>query len=119
MIVRGDGFDIAIEDGAVSTGVYVVWRGAVELVHDGEVVDVLDVGQAFGHPSMLTGRAPAFTVRTRVDSDLILVPAQLAVPHLSSEFVAATLRASLAFYNTRAEVDRCVAALQKAIKMLQ
>jgi CBS domain-containing protein len=89
------GQNVLVEDGAVSTGVYVVWRGAAELVHDGEVVDVLDVGQAFGHPSMLTGRAPAFTVRTRVESDLILVPAQLAVPHLSSEFVAATLRARM------------------------
>src|SRR5712692_3070802 len=76
------GAAILVEDGAVSSGVYVVRTGAVELVHDDEVVDVLDVGQAFGHPSMLTGRAPAFTVRTRVESDLILVPAQLAVPHL-------------------------------------
>ncbi len=89
------GCSVLVEDGAVSSGLYVVRRGAVELVHDGEAVDVLDVGQAFGHPSMLTGRAPAFTVRTRVDSDLILVPAQLAVPHLSSEFVAATLRARM------------------------
>jgi CBS domain-containing protein len=89
------GCNVLVEDGAVSSGVYVVQRGAVELVHDGEVVDVLDVGQVFGHPSMLTGRAPAFTVRTRVESDLILVPAQLAVPHLSSGFVAATLRARM------------------------
>src|SRR5260221_12427422 len=74
------GRNVLVEDGAVTTGVYVVWRGAAELVHDGEVVDELDVGQAFGHSSMLSGRAPAFTVRTRVGADLILVPAQLAVP---------------------------------------
>jgi CBS domain-containing protein len=89
------GRTVLVEDGPVSAGVYVVRRGAVELVHDGEVVDVLDVGQAFGHPSMLTGRAPAFTVRTREPSELILVPAKLAAGYLSSEFVAATLRARM------------------------
>jgi CBS domain-containing protein len=86
---------ILAEDGAVSTGVYVVREGAVELVHDDEVVDVLDVGEVFGHPSMLTGRAPAFTVRARDRSELILIPAELAVPHMSSAFVAATLRARM------------------------
>ena len=86
---------ILAEDGAVSTGVYVVREGAVELVHDDEVVDVLDVGEVFGHPSMLTGRAPAFTVRARDRSELILIPADLAVPHMSSAFVAATLRARM------------------------
>jgi CBS domain-containing protein len=89
------GAAILVEDGAVSSGVYVVRTGAVELVHDDEVVDVLDVGQAFGHPSMLTGRAPAFTVRAREQCELILIPAQMAVPYLSSAFVAATLRARM------------------------
>jgi CBS domain-containing protein len=86
---------ILAEDGAISTGVYVVREGSVELVHDDEVVDVLDVGEVFGHPSMLTGRAPAFTVRARDRSELILIPADLAVPHMSSAFVAATLRARM------------------------
>jgi CBS domain-containing protein len=89
------GCNVLVEDGPVSAGVYVVRRGAVELVHDGEVVDVLDVGQAFGHPSMLTGRAPAFTVRTREPSEVILAPAKLAAGYLSSEFVADTLRARM------------------------
>ncbi|MDX6520864.1 MAG: hypothetical protein QOF08_1469 [Gaiellales bacterium] len=89
------GRNVLVEDGPVSAGVYMVRRGAIELVHDGEVVDVLDVGQAFGHPSMLTGRAPAFTVRTREPSELILVPSRLAAGYLSSEFVADTLRARM------------------------
>ncbi|MDX6522561.1 MAG: hypothetical protein QOI17_74, partial [Gaiellales bacterium] len=95
VITVQNGAAILVEDGAVSSGVYVVRTGAVELVHDDEVVDVLDVGQAFGHPSMLTGRAPAFTVRAREQCELILIPAQMAVPHLSSAFVAATLRARM------------------------
>ena len=49
-------------------GVYVVRDGAVELVHDDEVVAVLEPGEVFGHPSLLSGRAPAFTVRAREPS---------------------------------------------------
>jgi CBS domain-containing protein len=89
------GASILIEDGAVSRGVYVVRSGSVELVHEDEVVDVLDVGEVFGHPSMLTGQSPAFTVRARERCELILIPAKQAVPHLSGEFVAATLRARM------------------------
>src|SRR6478752_367711 len=89
------GASILIEDGAVSRGVYVVRCGAVELVHEDEVVDVLDVGEVFGHPSMLTGQAPAFTVRAREQCELILIPAKQAVPHLSGEYVASTLRARM------------------------
>jgi CBS domain-containing protein len=89
------GTAVLIEDGPVSTGVYVVRHGSVELVHDDEAVDVLDVGEAFGHPSMLTGQAPAFTVRARERCDLILIPAREAVPHLTGEFVASTLRARM------------------------
>ena len=37
----------------------------MELVHADTVVDVLEPGQCFGHPSLLTGLAPAFTVRAR------------------------------------------------------
>jgi len=44
---------------------------------------------------MLTGRSPAFTVRARERCTLILIPAEHAVPHLSGEFVAATLRARM------------------------
>jgi CBS domain-containing protein len=89
------GTAVLVEDGPVSPGVYVVRSGAVDLEHEDAVVDSLGVGQAFGHPSMLTGRSPAFTVRARERSELILVPAEQAERHLSSEFVAATLRARM------------------------
>ena len=42
--------------------------GAMDLVHAGTVVDVLEPGQCFGHPSLLTGLAPAFT-RPRARAD--------------------------------------------------
>jgi cysteine desulfurase/selenocysteine lyase len=76
------------------------------------------------------GKAPviAFTVdgvhahdlATIVDSDGVALRSGHHCAHPLMEFfgVAATARASLAFYNTRAEVDRCVEALLKARSML-
>jgi CBS domain-containing protein len=95
LVAAEPGTSVLIEDGPVSTGVYVVRTGSVELVHDDEAVDVLDIGEVFGHPSMLTGQSPAFTVRAREHCELILIPAREAVPHLTGEFVAATLRSRL------------------------
>jgi CBS domain-containing protein len=61
-----------VEDGAPSPGVYVVRAGSMELVHEGEVIQVLEPGECFGHPSLLTGMAPAFTVRAREPSLCLL-----------------------------------------------
>jgi CBS domain-containing protein len=59
---------ILVEDGQPSRHLYVVAAGSVELVHQGELVDVLEPGECFGHPSLLTGMAPAFTVRAHEPS---------------------------------------------------
>jgi cysteine desulfurase / selenocysteine lyase len=76
------------------------------------------------------GKAPviAFTIdgvhahdlATIVDSDGVALRSGHHCAHPLMEFfgVPATARASLAFYNTRAEVDRCVEALLKARSML-
>ena len=80
------------EDGPPAREIYVVRTGAVELAHDDDVVDVLEPGEVFGHPSMLSGRAPAFTVRTREPSQLVVIPAPVATRVLPNEFVASTLR---------------------------
>ena len=40
--------------------VRVVRSGAVELIHDGIVLDLLGVGELFGHASMLSGLPPGF-----------------------------------------------------------
>ena len=57
------GETILVEDGPPARHLYIVRSGSVALVHDGESVDVLGVGEVFGHPSLLTGLAPSFTVR--------------------------------------------------------
>ncbi len=83
---------VLFEDGPIAKNLYVVRSGTIELVHDDEPVGVLGAGEAFGHPSFLTGRGPAFTSRAREPTELLLIPAELATAHLSNEYVARTLR---------------------------
>jgi CBS domain-containing protein len=48
--------------------VYVVRTGAVEIVDRGRTVDLLGPGDTFGHISVLTGLAPALSVRAAEDT---------------------------------------------------
>ena len=72
------GATILSEDGAPSEGLYVVRSGAVELRHEEETIDVLEPGEAFGHPSLLSGMAPAFDVNARDDTVCLLIPSDAA-----------------------------------------
>ena len=90
------GETILHEDGAPATHLYVILTGSVELIHDGEVIDVLEPGEAFGHPSLLSGLAPAFDVRARQPTTCMLIPEQRAQELLGGpagvRFVATSLR---------------------------
>lgn len=90
------GSDILVQAGQPSRHFYVVRRGSVELLDAGEVVDVLDEGEAFGHPSLLSGLPPAFTVRAREDCLCYLFPAEPTLAALSDpaglRFLAVTLQ---------------------------
>jgi CBS domain-containing protein len=88
-----------VEDGAPAQGVYVIRSGSMELVHDGEVIAVLEPGECFGHPSLLTGMAPAFTVRAHEPSTCwVLGPADARYVFATKEgvsFVATSMRRRL------------------------
>ena len=88
-----------VEDGAPSAGLYVILAGSMELLHEGEVVEVLETGECFGHPSLLTGMAPVFTVRAREPSACALLDADTARRVLATEagtsYVARTMRTRL------------------------
>ncbi|MFN8132235.1 MAG: putative nucleotidyltransferase substrate binding domain-containing protein [Solirubrobacteraceae bacterium] len=91
------GAAVLVEDGPPAAEWYVVASGAMELVHDGEVVDLLEPGEPFGHPSLLSGMAPAFTVRAHDPGTVVLVvPQDVARDVLGqgtgAEFVARSLR---------------------------
>ena len=68
----GHGDPVLVEDGDPASGLWVILSGSMDLVHDGEVIQVLEPGECFGHPSLLTGMAPAFTVRAREPSRCLL-----------------------------------------------
>ncbi|MGI8507557.1 MAG: putative nucleotidyltransferase substrate binding domain-containing protein [Solirubrobacteraceae bacterium] len=56
---------VLVEGGVPAIGLWVIVTGSMSLVHQGEVIQVLEPGECFGHPSLLTGMSPALTVRAR------------------------------------------------------
>jgi CBS domain-containing protein len=71
--------DVVLEQGGRSAhALYIVRKGAVELVDDGIVVDLLGEGEIFGELSLLTGEQPTVTVRAHEDTLCYLVPARMA-----------------------------------------
>jgi CBS domain-containing protein len=90
---------LLVEDGAPATELWVIVSGSVELVHDGEVVQVLEPGECFGHPSLLTGMGPAFTVRARERSSCVLLSPddarELLGTAAGASYVAQTMRTRL------------------------
>jgi len=88
-----------VEDGKPAQAFYVIRDGSMELVHEEEVIDILEPGEGFGHPSLLTGLAPAFTIRAHEDSSCYLLPREPALSVLGrpagAGFVARTLRERL------------------------
>ncbi|HWF25403.1 MAG TPA: putative nucleotidyltransferase substrate binding domain-containing protein [Solirubrobacteraceae bacterium] len=95
----GTGQLALVEDGAPARGLYVIFTGSMDIVHEGEAIQVLEPGECFGHPSLLTGMAPAFTVRAREESVCALLPAAPSRRALGTEagaaYVAETLRKRL------------------------
>jgi CBS domain-containing protein len=93
------GSEILVHEGPPAEHLFVVRRGAVELVDEGTVVDVLEEGESFGHPSLLSGLPPVFTVRAREDTLCLLFPAEATVTALADpegvRYLASTLTVRL------------------------
>jgi CBS domain-containing protein len=90
---------LLVEDGPPATGMWVILAGSMDIVHEGEVIQVLEPGECFGHPSLLTGMAPAFTIRARELSRSALLPPACARRLLATEpgvaYVAKSMRKRL------------------------
>jgi CBS domain-containing protein len=89
------GEDVLVEDGLPTAGLWVIVTGSMGLVHDGELIGVLEPGECFGHPSLLTGMAPAFTVRAREPSTCVLFAAAAGRRLLGTEAGAAYVAQSM------------------------
>jgi signal-transduction protein with cAMP-binding, CBS, and nucleotidyltransferase domain len=91
---------ILVQDGPPAQSLWIVLDGSVALLHEGQAIGVLGPGEYFGHPSLLSGMGPAFTVRTReiVRCGVMAraaAEAVLATP-AGAAYVAATMRWRLA-----------------------
>jgi CBS domain-containing protein len=92
---------VLVEDGPPAEGLWVVLSGSAELVHEGEAIYVLDPGECFGQTSLLTGMAPAYTVRARGELECALLARGPALLALGSEAGAAYVARSLRLRLTR------------------
>jgi CBS domain-containing protein len=99
VLEQDPGAVLLVEDGPPATGLWVIVTGSMDVVHSGEVIQVLEPGECFGHPSLLTGMAPAFTVRAREPSSCLLFAPDAARRVLATEagvaYVAGSLRKRL------------------------
>jgi CBS domain-containing protein len=99
LLEQEPGAVLLVEDGPPATGLWVIVTGSMDVVHSGEVIQVLEPGECFGHPSLLTGMAPAFTVRAREPSSCLLFAPDVARRVLATEagvaYVAGSLRKRL------------------------
>jgi CBS domain-containing protein len=64
--------------GAKPTVLRVIRAGAVEIIHDGRVLDLIGVGEMFGHASMLSGLPTGFAARAAEDTLTYRIPADVA-----------------------------------------
>jgi CBS domain-containing protein len=93
------GEPVLVEDGQPAAGLWVILTGSMDLLHEAEVIQVLEPGETFGQASVLTGMAPTFTVRARERATCAFLPAHAARRVLGTEagakYVAMTMRTRL------------------------
>ncbi|HTU85846.1 MAG TPA: putative nucleotidyltransferase substrate binding domain-containing protein [Solirubrobacteraceae bacterium] len=76
------GAPILTEDGGPVTFLRVIHSGAVDIVHDDRLLDLLGVGDTFGHAAMLSGLPPGFEARAAEDTLCYRIPVAAARPLL-------------------------------------
>ena len=101
------GTTILHQRGEPATALYLVRKGAVELLDDGRVLDLLGEGELFGQFSLLAHERPTVTVRAEEDTLLYLIPEAVADEVLESpegrHFMVGSMRRRVRAAATRAE----------------
>ena len=92
----GSGTLILRQAGEPSRFLYVVRKGAVEVLDGTLVIDFLGEGEVFGHFSLLSGLGPAFSIRAAEDTIAYLVDLEVAEDVMGTRrglsFLSSTLR---------------------------
>jgi CBS domain-containing protein len=76
------GGTILSEEGGPVTFLRVIHSGAVDISHQGKLLDLLGAGDTFGHAAMLSGLPPGFEARAAEDTLSYRIPAAVARPLL-------------------------------------
>jgi CBS domain-containing protein len=76
------GAAILTEDGGPVTFLRVIHSGAVDITHNGRLLDMLGPGDTFGHAAMLAGLPPGFEARAAEDTLCYRIPVTVARPLL-------------------------------------
>jgi CBS domain-containing protein len=76
------GAAILTEDGGPVTFLRVIHSGAVDILHEGQLLDMLGTGDTFGHAAMLSGLPPGFEARAAEDTLCYRIAASVARPLL-------------------------------------
>src|SRR6476661_4803695 len=86
--------------GEPAGSLYVVRKGAVEILDQGRLVDLIGEGETFGELSLISGQGPVASVRTAEDTLCYLIPRDLAQELLQgaggARFLASVARRRLA-----------------------
>ena len=72
------GTTILERSGEPAAYLYVVRKGAVEILDQGRLVDLIGEGETFGELSLISGQGPVASVRTAEDTLCYLIPRNLA-----------------------------------------
>lgn len=73
---------ILSEDGGPVTFLRVIHSGAVDVVHEDRLLDLLSAGETFGQAAMLSGLPPGFAARAGQDTLCYRIPGTVARPLL-------------------------------------
>jgi len=73
---------ILSQDGGPVTFLRVIHSGAVDIAHEGRLLDLLGPGDTFGHAAMLSGLPPGFEARAAEDTLCYRIPVAVARPLL-------------------------------------
>ena len=96
------GATILRQAGEPARFLYVVRRGAVELLDEGRMLDLLEEGELFGHPSLLSGLSPGLEVRAHDETLCYLVDPGVATEVFGTAAGLAFLASSLRRRSIRA-----------------
>lgn len=96
------GTTILQQAGEPARFLYIVRRGSVELLDEGRVLDLLEEGELFGHPSLLSRLSPGVEARAHDDTLCYLADADIATELFGTAAGLAFLASSLRRRSIRA-----------------